>query len=129
MPIPLKHALAAAALAFPLFAAAPAGAETVLVSNEKDNTITVLDGGSLRVLRTVPVGERGTYLAFTHDDTAGMRHLRRLADAGLNTVHLLPAFDIATIEERRSAQPFRGRMPAGSPMAKPRLSANSAGAS
>ncbi len=53
---------------------------------------------------TVPADERGTYLAFTHDDTAGMRHLRRLADAGLNTVHLLPAFDIATIEERRSAQ-------------------------
>ncbi|WP_439938407.1 pullulanase-type alpha-1,6-glucosidase [Nocardia sp. N13] len=53
---------------------------------------------------TVPATERGTYLAFTHDDTAGMRHLRRLADAGLNTVHLLPAFDIATIEERRSAQ-------------------------
>lgn len=53
---------------------------------------------------TVPAGERGTYLAFTHDDTDGMRHLRRLADAGLNTVHLLPVFDIATIEERRSAQ-------------------------
>jgi len=53
---------------------------------------------------TVPAAERGTYLAFTHDDTAGMRHLRRLAGAGLNTVHLLPAFDIATIEERRSAQ-------------------------
>lgn len=53
---------------------------------------------------TVPAGERGTYLAFTHDNTDGMRHLRRLADAGLNTVHLLPAFDIATIEERRSAQ-------------------------
>ena len=35
---------------------------------------------------------------------AGMQHLRRLADAGLNTVHLLPVFDIATIEERRSAQ-------------------------
>lgn len=53
---------------------------------------------------TVPAAERGTYLAFTRDDSAGMRHLRRLADAGLNTVHLLPAFDIATIEERRSAQ-------------------------
>jgi pullulanase-type alpha-1,6-glucosidase len=53
---------------------------------------------------TVPAAERGTYLAFTHDDTAGMRHLRELAGAGLNTVHLLPAFDIATIEERRAAQ-------------------------
>jgi pullulanase-type alpha-1,6-glucosidase len=56
----------------------------------------------------VPAGERGTYLAFTRDDTAGMRHLTRLADAGLNTVHLLPAFDIATIEERRSAQQSPG---------------------
>ncbi len=53
---------------------------------------------------TVPAAERGTYLAFTRDDSAGMQHLRRLADAGLNTVHLLPVFDIATIEERRSAQ-------------------------
>ncbi|GAB3018999.1 hypothetical protein GCM10011376_39330 [Nocardioides flavus (ex Wang et al. 2016)] len=53
---------------------------------------------------TVPAAERGTYLAFTREGSAGMRHLRRLADAGLNTVHLLPAFDIATIEERRSAQ-------------------------
>ena len=33
-----------------------------------------------------------------------MTHLRSLADAGLNTVHLLPAFDIATIEERRDLQ-------------------------
>lgn len=53
---------------------------------------------------TVPAAERGTYLAFTRKDSAGMQHLRRLADAGLNTVHLLPVFDIATIEERRSAQ-------------------------
>ncbi|MDT0185585.1 pullulanase-type alpha-1,6-glucosidase [Microbacterium sp. ARD31] len=53
---------------------------------------------------TVPAAERGTYLAFTRPEAAGMRHLRRLAAAGLNTVHLLPAFDIATIEERRSAQ-------------------------
>jgi pullulanase-type alpha-1,6-glucosidase len=52
----------------------------------------------------VPAAERGTYLAFTRPEAAGMRHLRRLAAAGLNTVHLLPAFDIATIEERRSAQ-------------------------
>jgi pullulanase-type alpha-1,6-glucosidase len=53
---------------------------------------------------TVPAGERGTYRAFTRTGSDGMTHLRRLADAGLNTVHLLPAFDIATIEERREAQ-------------------------
>lgn len=54
--------------------------------------------------RTVPAAHRGTYLAFTDRGSAGMRQLRDLADAGLNTVHLLPTNDIASIEERRSAQ-------------------------
>ncbi|MFE1646822.1 pullulanase-type alpha-1,6-glucosidase [Microbacterium sp. P01] len=52
---------------------------------------------------TVPAAERGTYRAFTRD-SAGTRQLRQLADAGINTVHLLPSFDIATIEEDRGAQ-------------------------
>jgi pullulanase-type alpha-1,6-glucosidase len=52
----------------------------------------------------VPAAHRGTYLAFTDSNSAGMRHLRGLARAGLRDVHLLPMFDIATIEERRSAQ-------------------------
>ena len=53
---------------------------------------------------TVPANRRGTYLAFTDQDTNGMRHLRRLARSGLNTVHLLPVNDIASIEEDKSAQ-------------------------
>ena len=53
---------------------------------------------------TVPENERGTYQAFTHPDSAGMTQLAQLADAGMNTVHLLPSFDIATIEENRAAQ-------------------------
>jgi pullulanase-type alpha-1,6-glucosidase len=53
---------------------------------------------------TVPAAERGTYKAFTRTNSDGMKHVRGLAKSGLNTVHLLPAFDIATIEERRSAQ-------------------------
>ncbi|MFK4850082.1 pullulanase-type alpha-1,6-glucosidase [Microbacterium sp. ZW T6_19] len=52
---------------------------------------------------TVPAEERGTYLAFT-EKSAGTDHLRELADAGINTVHLLPSFDLATIEEDRAAQ-------------------------
>ena len=47
---------------------------------------------------TVPEAERGTYLAFTAEDSAGVAQLQQLADAGINTVHLLPSFDIATIE-------------------------------
>ena len=53
---------------------------------------------------TVPAAHRGTYLAFTDRDSDGMRHLRQLARAGLNTVHLLPVNDIASIEEDRAAQ-------------------------
>ncbi|MCD5344980.1 pullulanase-type alpha-1,6-glucosidase [Agromyces sp. S2-1-8] len=52
---------------------------------------------------TVPEAERGTYRAFTRD-SAGTKQLRELADAGINTVHLLPTFDIATIDDRRDAQ-------------------------
>ncbi|MBZ0268538.1 pullulanase-type alpha-1,6-glucosidase, partial [bacterium] len=44
---------------------------------------------------------RGTYLAFA-DEGYGRAHLRRLADAGLTHVHLLPAFDIATVNEDRA---------------------------
>lgn len=53
---------------------------------------------------TVPEKERGTYRAFTRAGSAGMTQLAQLADAGINTVHLLPSFDIATIEEDRAAQ-------------------------
>ena len=54
--------------------------------------------------QTVPAAHRGSYLAFTDRRSDGMRHLRQLARSGLNTVHLLPVNDIATIEERRSEQ-------------------------
>ena len=53
---------------------------------------------------SVPAANRGTYLAFTNRNSAGMKHLAALAKSGLNTVHLLPAFDIATIEENRADQ-------------------------
>lgn len=53
---------------------------------------------------TVPEELRGTYLAFAEEGTAGREHLRDLADAGLTTVHLLPTFDIATIQEDRALQ-------------------------
>ncbi|HEU4385343.1 MAG TPA: pullulanase-type alpha-1,6-glucosidase [Anaeromyxobacteraceae bacterium] len=51
---------------------------------------------------TVPPALRGTFLAFAQDEANGMLHLRRLAKAGLTHVHLLPAFDIATVNEDRS---------------------------
>ncbi|MFE7237072.1 pullulanase-type alpha-1,6-glucosidase [Streptomyces sp. NPDC057580] len=46
----------------------------------------------------------GEYLAFTDTRSDGMKHLKELADSGTSYVHLLPAFDIGTIPERKSAQ-------------------------
>ncbi|GAA2201819.1 pullulanase-type alpha-1,6-glucosidase [Streptomyces bangladeshensis] len=46
----------------------------------------------------------GTYLAFTDKNSDGSRHLRALAAAGTSYVHLLPAFDIATIPEKKADQ-------------------------
>ncbi len=51
-------ALAGGALMAPLLAADPAHARTVFVSNEKGNSITVIDGATLEVTATVPVGNR-----------------------------------------------------------------------
>jgi pullulanase-type alpha-1,6-glucosidase len=50
----------------------------------------------------VPDELKGTFEAFTLEDTYGTNHLKALAYAGLSHVHLLPAFDIATINEDKS---------------------------
>ncbi len=54
---------------------------------------------------TVPAADRGKYMAFTHQSSDGMKHLKRLAAAGLTDVHLLPVFDIATIPEEGCLTP------------------------
>ncbi len=51
---------------------------------------------------TVPEELRGTFAAFAQADSNGMQHLSGLAEAGVTHVHLLPAFDIATINERKA---------------------------
>jgi pullulanase len=50
---------------------------------------------------TVPAADRGKFTAFDVPGSNGRNHLERLAAAGLTHVHLLPAFDIATVRERR----------------------------
>ena len=54
---------------------------------------------------SVPAAHRGKYLAFTDQESRGMRHLRALADAGITDIHLLPVFDIATIPEQACVTP------------------------
>ncbi|MFJ7985516.1 pullulanase-type alpha-1,6-glucosidase [Streptomyces sp. NPDC096351] len=51
---------------------------------------------------TAEKDHRGTYLAFTDADSKGSRHLKALAASGTSYVHLLPAFDIGTIPEKKS---------------------------
>ncbi|WP_341857038.1 hypothetical protein [Brachybacterium sp. GPGPB12] len=67
----------------------------------------------------LPEGIRGSYAAVGHPDSAGSTRLEELAQAGMTTVHLLPTFDIATIEEDRAAQP-RPDIPADAGPASPR---------
>jgi len=42
---------------------------------------------------------RGKYMAFTQSDSVPVKHLATLREAGMTHVHLLPANDIATINE------------------------------
>lgn len=51
---------------------------------------------------TVPEKLRGKFLAFTVSDSNGMNHLTSLAEAGLTHIHLLPIFDIASVDESSS---------------------------
>jgi pullulanase-type alpha-1,6-glucosidase len=51
---------------------------------------------------TVPADLQGTYKAFTLQDTSGINHLQALQEAGLTHLHLLPVFDIATINEDKA---------------------------
>jgi pullulanase-type alpha-1,6-glucosidase len=51
---------------------------------------------------TVPGGYRGTYKAFAFEGSDGTNHLESLAEAGMSHVHLLPTFDIASINENKA---------------------------
>lgn len=48
---------------------------------------------------------RGKYLAFTEQNSNGMKHLKALAKAGMTDIHLLPVFDLATVPEAGCVTP------------------------
>ena len=54
---------------------------------------------------TVPSAHRGKFMAFTDTGSNGMRHLRKLQKAGLSHIHLLPSFDIASVNETGCVAP------------------------
>ena len=47
--------------------ASPAFADEIWVTNERDDTISVIDTETLEVTRTIPVGERPRGITFAHD--------------------------------------------------------------
>ena len=49
--------------------------------------------------QSVPEKYRGKYMAFTVSDSNGMKHLRELAAAGLTHIHIMPAFDMTSVNE------------------------------
>ncbi|KAL6841127.1 hypothetical protein ACP4OV_029096 [Aristida adscensionis] len=51
---------------------------------------------------SVDFPSRGGLLAFTHQDSAGIQHLRKLSDAGLTHVHLLPSFQFGSVDDRKN---------------------------
>jgi len=59
--------LALALVGSVVFAATPAGAYTVYVSNEKGNSLTVIDSATLEVQATIPVGQRPRGIMMTKD--------------------------------------------------------------
>ncbi|WP_448547869.1 pullulanase-type alpha-1,6-glucosidase [Thalassotalea fusca] len=49
----------------------------------------------------VSLEKRGKYAAFSQQNSDGIKHLKLLKDAGINTIHLLPSFDIGTVNEEK----------------------------
>ncbi|KAG6669765.1 pullulanase 1, chloroplastic isoform X1 [Carya illinoinensis] len=50
---------------------------------------------------TVPPEFRGGYLAFTLQGSSGVLHLKKLSDAGITHVHLLPTFQFAGVDDEK----------------------------
>ena len=77
--------------------------EVPVVANAED---TVIYEGHIRDFSvrdtSVSAANRGKYLAFTEMESQPVKHLKALADAGLTHFHLLPATDMATVNEDAS---------------------------
>ena len=63
-----RGAIALALLASPSTFSIPAFATTAYITNEKGNSISVIDVDKLEVVRTVPVGQRPRGIALSKDE-------------------------------------------------------------
>ncbi|WP_254775297.1 alpha-1,6-glucosidase domain-containing protein [Pseudoxanthomonas sp. GM95] len=75
---------------------------------------------------SVPAAHRGKYLAFTDTSSDGMHHLAALAQAGLTDVHLLPAFDFASVPEAGCVTPQIPQTPTDSQLQQAAVMASAA---
>lgn len=48
---------------------------------------------------STPAAHRGKYMAFTDTDSVPVKHMKELAENGVTHMHLMPTFDIATVNE------------------------------
>jgi len=75
----------------------PSHAFTAYVSNEKDNTLTVIDGESMEVTDTIDIGERPRGLALSKDNallficTSEEDHVEVMDLETLKVTHTLPS--------------------------------------
>jgi pullulanase-type alpha-1,6-glucosidase len=75
-----------------------------LVKNIEDNVFyeTHIRDFSSNEQRLSDARFKGKYKAFSEQETDGIKHLKALQAVGLNNIHLLPTFDIATVNEDES---------------------------
>jgi len=72
-----------------------------LVNNPEDNIFyeTHIRDFSAHDAKLSDAGVKGKYKAFSEQNSDGIKHLKSLRDAGINNIHLLPTFDIGTVNE------------------------------
>jgi YVTN family beta-propeller protein len=93
----MKNLLLTASVLLGLGVTQPALAYRIFVSNEKDNTVTVLDGASLEIVKTVPVGARPRGMVLSADGktificTSDADHIEALDLATLTVAYTLPS--------------------------------------
>ncbi|MDN3652493.1 pullulanase-type alpha-1,6-glucosidase [Thalassotalea ponticola] len=75
--------------------------ENPTVNHPEDNVFYELHIGDFSASDSALSNEavRGKYAAFEQTNSDGIQHLKQLKSAGLNNVHLLPTFDIGTVNE------------------------------
>ena len=94
MPFEISRAALIAAIALVSIPVAPVKAADAFVSNEKGNTVSVIDTGARSVLTTIPVGKRPWGMALTHDGKK-----LYVANGRSNSVSVIDTVTLAVIKE------------------------------